>query len=151
MAEPTTGGVFSTTLLLLYFITPAANVPAGETKDVQEKKAIWTFQSASQIELSDPDICTSTALQMMDEIRPVRTMTVRAYCLCPNGIEYQGNKECFNEEEFNRHIAQKRLGEFVRPVVKPIGPKTPDPFAPPGKGGAKKCTAHELTKDLGYS
>jgi hypothetical protein len=137
MAEPTTAAIFPTTLLLLYFITPAANVPASETKDMQEKKVAWTFQSSSQIELPDPDTCTSTALQMMAEIKPVRTMTVRAYCLCPHGIENRGNKECFNEQQAQARIAQKKEGDVSRPIVLPIGPSTPDPFAP-NAGGAKK-------------
>jgi hypothetical protein len=143
MAEPTTAAIFPTTLLLLYFITPAANVPASETKDTQEMKVVWTFQSSSQIELPDPDTCTSTALQMMAEIKPVRTMTVRAYCLCPHGIEDRGNKECFNEQQVQARITQKKEGVIKeeaivsRPIVLPIGPSTPDPFAPKG-GGAKK-------------
>lgn len=138
MAEPTTAGLFPTTLLLLYFITPAANVPGSETKDTQEKKALWTFQSSSQIELPDPDTCTSTALQMMAEIKPVRTMTVRAYCLCPHGMETRGNKECFNEQQAQAHIAQKKEGEIAtRPIVLPIGPLTPDPFARKGGGATQ--------------
>jgi hypothetical protein len=137
MPEPTTAGVFPTTLLLLYFVTPAANVPASETKDMQEKKDLWTFQSASQIELPDPDTCTSTALQMMAEIKPVRTMTVRAYCLCPRGKEDRGNKECFNEQQFQAHKAENEGGITSRPIVLPIGPLTPDPFGPKSSGAKK--------------
>lgn len=139
MAEPT-AGLFPTTLLLLYFITPAVNIPSGENKDAQEKKDIWSFQSSSEIQLPDPDTCTSTALQMMAEIKPVRTMTVRAYCLCPHGMENRGNKECFNEEAVQARIAQQKKGEIQtvsRPIVLPIGPKTPDPFAPKGGGATK--------------
>lgn len=136
MAEPTSAALFPTTLLLLYFITPAANVPTSETKDAQEKKAIWTLQSSSQISLPDPDTCISTALQMMAEIKPVRTLTVRAYCLCPHGT---GNKECFNDERFHAFIAEKKEGGAVaRPTVQAIGPSTPDPFAPKAAAPQKK-------------
>jgi hypothetical protein len=141
MAEPITAGVFPTTLLLLYFVVPAANVPTNESKETQEKKALWTFQSSSQIQLPDPDTCTSTALQMMAEIKPVRTMTVRAYCLCPLGTETRGNKECFNEPpKVEARIARKKAGEediVARPVVRAIGPSTPDPFAPKPDGKKK--------------
>jgi hypothetical protein len=144
-----TAGIFPTTLLLLYFTTPAANVPVSETKEMQEKKAIWTFQSSSQISLPDVDICTSTALQMMDEIKPVRTMTVRAYCLCPHGVEIKGDakaklgakakgnvesdesQKCFSgSEQAEAHITANKLQEraVARPFVKAIGPKTVDPF-----------------------
>jgi hypothetical protein len=124
MADPVTAGVFPTTLLLLYFTTPAANLPANETKDMQEKKALWTFQSSSEISLPDPDTCTSTALQMMAEIKPVRTMTVRAYCLCPNSKV--GNKERFNDKDEKGHFVKPEARANARPFVKAIGPKTPD-------------------------
>jgi hypothetical protein len=41
---------FTTTLILMYFITPPAKIPKGETKVIQESKVAWTLQSTDHIE-----------------------------------------------------------------------------------------------------
>ena len=48
MADPLT-----TTLVLMYFITPPAKTPPGESKEIRESKAVWTLQSTDHIETED--------------------------------------------------------------------------------------------------
>jgi hypothetical protein len=64
-------------LLLLYFITPAAPGPK------MESKRVWMLQSTSQMEFDTA--CHRIGKDMMAYIKPVATLTVRAYCLCQNG------------------------------------------------------------------
>jgi hypothetical protein len=119
MADP-----FPTTLLLLYFITTPAAVPPGELKAVQETKASWTLQAASQIATQDPVMCASLAKIMMSEFDPVNTTTIRAYCLCPHG---NGSDLCFNEEKFQamtQEFNANKKGRPPGPAVQRIGPKT---------------------------
>src|SRR5215813_9613294 len=84
---------FPTTLLLMFFTTPPANGPKVESE------SFWSLQSTSQIPAENPEMCTKLAWDMINEIKPVRTLTVRAYCLCPAG---NGTDLCFNAEEANR-------------------------------------------------
>lgn len=62
----------------MYFVTPAAPGPKVESKRV------WTLQSTSQTEFDQPNDCFSIGQQVLAAIEPVATMTVRAWCLCPN-------------------------------------------------------------------
>lgn len=68
-----------TTLLLLFFITAPTNAPKDEAKSV------WTLQSASQMQFPTPAACRTIGKVMIADIKPVATMTVRAYCLCAQG------------------------------------------------------------------
>jgi hypothetical protein len=65
-------------LLLMYFTTPAAPGPKDEPKKV------WTLQSTSQTEFDKSSDCFSIGQQVIAAVEPVGTMTVRAWCLCPN-------------------------------------------------------------------
>jgi hypothetical protein len=107
---------FPTTLLLLFFVTPPANGPKNETT------SFWTLQSTSQFQTQDPDMCTKLAYDMMNEVKPVKTLTVRAYCLCPTG---NGTDECFNEEKAIASLTSKDAAKRSQPTVLRIGPQTP--------------------------
>ena len=50
-----------------------------------ELKRAWTLQSTSQIEFDSSDACHRIGKDMMAYVKPVATLTVRAYCLCQNG------------------------------------------------------------------
>ena len=65
-------------LLLMYFVTPAAPGPKDEAKKV------WTLQSTSQTEFEKSTDCFSIGQQVIAAVQPVATLTVRAWCLCPN-------------------------------------------------------------------
>jgi hypothetical protein len=105
---------FPTTLLLLFFITPPANGPKVEST------SLWTLQSTSQLQTQDPEMCVQIALDMMKEVKPVKTLTVRAYCLCPAG---NGSNLCFNEDEARAAISSADP-KRPRATVLPIGPNT---------------------------
>lgn len=77
--------ILPTTLLLLYFIAPPAHVEKGDTKTTLEAKSVWTLQSTVRLDFKSPDACKKIGLKMIDEIEPVTTVTVRAYCICENG------------------------------------------------------------------
>jgi hypothetical protein len=66
-------------LLLLFFITP----PSPGKKD--EAKRVWTLQNTVQMEMENSDACHRIGKRMMEYVEPVATLTVRAYCICPNG------------------------------------------------------------------
>jgi hypothetical protein len=134
-------GVFPTTLLILYFITPPAHLPPGESKKDQEINATWTLQATSQITTQDPITCASLAKLMIAEFDPVNTTAVRTYCLCPHG---NGSNLCFNEEEFQTMIQEfsrgKSKGPPPGPAVQRIGPltKVPSAVSTPNAGGTAK-------------
>jgi len=75
--------ILPTTLLLLYFIAPATKGLKDETK------VVWTLQSTVQIQFKSPEACRRIGMQLIDDIEPVVTMTVRAYCLCEDGNEQE--------------------------------------------------------------
>jgi len=138
MPEPITvaaASAFQTTLLLLYFVTSPASVPKGTPKETLEKTSVWTLQSASQIPTQNPDMCTKIAVDMINEIAPVATLTVRAYCLCPAG---NGSDKCFNEEQLQRELSNTRSQLPIAPTVQRIGPKTELPqYTRPGGPATK--------------
>lgn len=72
MADP----IITTTLVLMYFITPPAK-PSGQSKEVQESKAVWTLQSTDHIETQDSTHCVLYAKKLLAAVRPVNTMTLR--------------------------------------------------------------------------
>jgi len=114
-AAVTKAAAFPTTLLLLFFITPPANGPKSEST------SFWSLQSTSQFQTQDADMCTKLAYDMINEVKPVKTLTVRAYCLCPAG---NGTDECFNEEQARASIAFADATKRSRPTVLRIGPQT---------------------------
>ncbi|WLC16284.1 hypothetical protein [Bradyrhizobium diazoefficiens] len=84
MADVVTG-VFTTTLLVLYFVAPAKTVHLEGTtkaKDAFEKTQLWTLQSTSQITTDNPNECVANGLLLRQKFAPVSTMTARLYCLC---------------------------------------------------------------------
>lgn len=104
---------FPTTLLLLFFSTPPANGPKNEST------SLWTLQSTSQFPTQSPEMCNKLAWDMINEVAPVRTLTVRAYCLCPAG---NGTDLCFNEEQARVAFTERK--EPVVPTTVRIGPDT---------------------------
>ena len=124
MVDPVTT-MFQTTLLVLYFVTPAetAHLQPGKKSDF-EKSKIWTLQSTSQIPTENPDMCVANGKLLIAQFEQVSTVTVRAYCLCP---EHTGsNNACDRAKQKN--IASF-LGKGSPPpaAIAPIGPDTPMP------------------------
>jgi hypothetical protein len=122
-AAATKAVAFPTTLLLMFFVTPPTNGPKSESS------SFWTLQSTSQFQTQDPDMCTKLAVDMINEVKPVKTLTVRAYCLCPAG---NGTSECFNEEQAKASIASADASKRSQPTMLRIGPQTP--LKPPPGG-----------------
>jgi len=122
MADP-----FTTTLVLMYFITPPAKIPPGQSKVDQEAKAAWTLQSADHIDTPNSTACVLYAKKLLAAVNPVNTLTLRAYCLCPNG---DGDKKCY-APILDPQIAEAR--EPTSPAIQAIGPTTPLPVEPPKK------------------
>src|SRR5436309_14116114 len=56
MADPLT-----TTLVLMYFVTPPAKLLPGETKEIFEARVPWTLQSTDHIETQDSIHCVTYA------------------------------------------------------------------------------------------
>jgi hypothetical protein len=123
--------VFTTTLVLMYFITPPAN-HKGEPKETQEAKAAWTLQSADHIETPDSTACVLYARKLLAAVNPVNTLTLRAYCLCPNG---DGDKKCY-APVLDKNILATSVE--TKPAIQAIGPNTLLPEAPPKKQPAKE-------------
>ena len=121
---------FPTTLLLMFFTTPPANGPKIESE------SFWALQSTSQVQAENPEMCTKLAWDMINEMKPVKTLTVRAYCLCPAG---NGTDLCFNAEEANKQankaITSNEPREAPRPTTIRIGPKSLTPEASLRRGG----------------
>ena len=85
--------ILPTTLLLLFFVTAPANVPKDLPKPALEAQSVWVLQSTARIDLKSPQACKDIGTAMLEDIRPVTTMTVRAYCICENG----NGKQCPND------------------------------------------------------
>lgn len=107
--------VLHTTLLLLYFVTPAANGPKDETK------RIWTLQSTSTIETPNATACVTLGKKMIKDIVPVANLTVRAYCLCAQG----DGSQC--GEPSTVPSAAEAAPVERRPTVQRLGPDTAIP------------------------
>jgi hypothetical protein len=82
--------LFQTTLLVLYFTTPATmSIPSDYFTKEKHLKAdyeatkIWTLQSTSQIPVEDPDMCVALGEEFIHQFDTIGTVTVRAYCMCP--------------------------------------------------------------------
>lgn len=124
MPEPvaTTAAILPTTLLLLYFVAPPSDVPKGESKTILETKALWTLQSTVRIDFKTPDACKKIGTKMIQEVEPVATLTVRAYCICENG---NGNK-C-PDDTWNSFATLGQKTEGTRPTVEALGKPSPPP------------------------
>lgn len=120
MADPIT-----TTLVIMYFVTAPTKLAAQMPKEKWEPKVAWTLQSTNTIETVDAKTCISYARQLFSVVREVDTMTVRAYCLCPDG---DGKSNCYSEPEDKSPMAvvRSRL-----PTIQRIGPATPPPKPAP--------------------
>ncbi len=123
--------ITTTTLVLMYFITPPAK-PSGQPKEVQEAKAVWSLQSTAHIETQDSTHCVLYAKKLLAAVRPVNTMTLRAYCLCPNG---DGDKNCYAPPT-GKQISEAQGSST--PTIQTIGPNTDLPKQAPFGGGATK-------------
>jgi hypothetical protein len=89
--------LLQTTLLVLYFTTGATTVKVDKTtKPKFEAKKLWTLQTTNQIPTENPNMCLSIGLQYIHEFDEVSTVTVRAYCICPEATD--GNDACFNQK-----------------------------------------------------
>lgn len=106
---------FPTTLLLLFFVTPPGNGPKSEATN------LWSLQSTSQFQTENPEMCTKLAWDMINEMKPVRTLTLRAYCLCPSG---NGTNLCFNPEQASSVAASADPTKKPQPTTLRIGPDT---------------------------
>src|SRR6267142_2120173 len=112
MADPLT-----TTLVLMYFVTPPAKLQPHEDKATFEARVPWTLQSSDHIETQDSIHCVTYAVKLLAALDPVNTVTLRAYCLCPNG---DGDKNCYAPTT-DKLIAA--VGQTPQPTIQAIGPK----------------------------
>lgn len=122
MADP-----IATTLVIMYFVTAPTKLSSQMPKEKWEPKVAWTLQSTNTIETADAKTCISYARQLFSVVREVDTMTVRAYCLCPDG---DGKSNCYSEPDGKSPTAVR--GPRV-PTVQRIGPATPPPKPAPIK------------------
>lgn len=126
----------TTTLVLMYFVTPPAKLLPHEDKATFEARVPWTLQSSDHIETEDSVHCVTYALKLLAALDPVNTVTLRAYCLCPNG---DGDKNCYAPTK-DKQIAA--TGQTPQQTIQAIGPTTKLPKAPPapkpGSDGAKE-------------
>jgi hypothetical protein len=113
--------ILPTTLLLLYFITPPAELKKGETKTQFEARSVWTLQSTVRIDFNSPDACKKIGTKMIDELEPVITLTVRAYCICENG---DGQNKCPNDT-WNALMVQGQKSENTFPTLERLGKSKP--------------------------
>ena len=118
-------GVFPTTLLVLYFVTPAATVDlTGIDKAKFEQTKLWTLQSTSQIMTENPDMCVANGKLLIDTFANVSTVSVRAYCLCPQNVRKKD--VCDKARAAMQTLAVKGIKPPPAAII-PIGPNTPMP------------------------
>jgi hypothetical protein len=68
----------------ILYIMLFTTTPTSSTKI--ESKDVWTLQSTSQIEFHDQKVCWDIGRQLVEAVKPVTNMTMRAWCLCdPEG------------------------------------------------------------------
>lgn len=121
--------VLTTTLLVLYFVTPAKTVHLSgtpEAKDAFEKSQLWTLQSTSEVAAADPNECVANGLLLRQKFAPVSTFTVRLYCLCPK--EALGKfAVCDQEKQKSLHaLTRSKLSAPPTAIIE-IGPGTQMP------------------------
>jgi len=56
--------ITTTTLVLMYFVTPPSKIPPGESKVDQESKVVWTLQSTDHIVTPDSAACVQYAVKL---------------------------------------------------------------------------------------
>ena len=122
MADPIT-----TTLVVMYFVTAPTKLSSQMPKEKWEPKVAWTLQSTNSIETPDAATCVSYARQLFSVVREVDTMTVRTYCLCPDG---DGKSNCYSEPK-DKTVMTNRPPR--QPTIQRIGPTTPLPKIAPDK------------------
>jgi hypothetical protein len=133
MPDPVTN-LFQTTLLVLYFVTPATTVELNSKhpKSDYEKTKLWTLQSTSQIPTENPTMCQANGFLLQQKFEQVSTVTIRLYCLCP---EKSTNTDDICDKAKKETTKNFTQGNFVPPAaaVVPIGPNTQMPlsFVPP--------------------
>ncbi len=136
MPDPVTT-IFQTTLLVLYFITPAATVhlkPGQKEKEKFETTKVWTLQSTSQISTENPNMCAVNGKLLLQKFEQVSTVTVRAFCLCPEHLTGSGDicdkaqQESVESFSKSNKVTEDKARELAPPdTIVPIGPDTPMP------------------------
>ena len=111
----------------MLFNAAPADVSKTTNKTTLEKTVAWTLQSTQQIEVMNADVCTQYAEKLHALIKPVNTMTVRTYCLCPYSRPHTDPKTgqetdlCLdNQVQMNAVPALKDLK--INPGIELIGP-----------------------------
>jgi hypothetical protein len=135
MADAAT--LFQTTLLVLYFTTPAETIHLANGKKTEyETTKIWTLQSTSQIPAENPDMCVANGLLLRQKFEQVSTVTIRLYCLCP---ENATSKECDTAKATTtKTLSAKGVSSPVKAGIIEIGPNTPWPRLRSGSGPAEQ-------------
>jgi hypothetical protein len=116
---------FQTTLLIMYFATPAETMhlkPGDKPK--YETTKVWTLQSTNQIPTENPNMCVAVGTNLIHEFDLVSTVTVRAYCLCPENVT--NDDACFKQrEQESKAITRKGLVPVTPPAtILRLGPST---------------------------
>jgi hypothetical protein len=128
---PDAANIFQTTLLVLYFITPAETVNLGpapgstDKKKAFEKTKIWTLQSTSQIPTETPNMCVANAKLLYEKFQLVSTVTIRTYCLCP--ANPPPNNVCDEAQKAQTNAFLEKGKSPPPAVIIEIGPDTPMP------------------------
>ena len=106
--------IFPTTLLVLYFTSAAVTAKVDEhSKPKFEATKIWTLQSTSQIPTENPNMCLTIGKQYIHEFDEVSTITVRAYCICPEHPQAAEKDACFNQQKLD--AKNLRIQKLVPP------------------------------------
>src|SRR5262249_5214965 len=124
MADPVLG-MFQTTLLVLYFVSPAQNVKAPFVKKDLESSKVWSLQATSQIPTENPNMCAAMGIKLIHEFDDVSTVTVRAYCMCPEKVIK--NDICYNRIEAERKLLSLAPGAKTGTIIR-LGPDTVVPL-----------------------
>ena len=125
MPDPVTN-VFQTTLLVLYFITPAETVNISGKKSDFENTKLWTLQATSQIPTENPSMCVANGKLLIAKFDRVSTVAVRAYCLCPERLTGTGDACDKERDENKKTFGLMKLTPPPAAIV-PIGPDTEMP------------------------
>lgn len=116
--------LLQTTLLVLYFTTGASTVKVDKnTKPKFESKQLWTLQTTNQIPTDNPNMCLSVGLQYIHEFDEVSTVTVRAYCICPEAEER--DDACFNQRKLDNkspRVSAFRASVPTKGTILRLGP-----------------------------
>jgi hypothetical protein len=96
-------------LLVMYFVTPPAPGPKNE------KERVWTLQSTSQTAFNDIELCRVMGKSIINAVKPVHTLTVRAYCLCPKTTTKNNKEQCDNVPDL-RTLKREEQKAFLEPL-----------------------------------